>query len=127
MLQVEIMKVQVQLTFNVFNTMGGLVGIEDYTNNIDSQIFNLKNSPNPFNPTTTIKFELENKANTSVKVFNLKGELVQTLVDGELNAGQQSFLWNGKDTKGASVASGVYFYSVKSGAKTVTGKMLLVK
>jgi hypothetical protein len=85
------------------------------------------NYPNPFNPTTTISYSVPTSGMTSVKVFNLKGQKINTLVNGELNAGNHSVVWNGTDANGKAVASGLYFVRVENSAKAVTRKMLLSK
>jgi len=81
-----------------------------------------QNSPNPFNPTTTISFSLARSGDVTVDVFNVAGQKVDTLVDGFMDAGQHSIVW---DASGHS--AGVYFYTVKSGGFSRTMKMTLVK
>jgi flagellar hook assembly protein FlgD len=85
------------------------------------------NYPNPFNPTTTIAYSVPETGMTSVKVFNLKGQMINTLVNKEVAAGSQSITWNGKDASGNAVASGLYFVRVENSGKAVTRKMLLSK
>jgi subtilisin family serine protease len=83
--------------------------------------------PNPFNPMTTIRFSLPSAAHTRVVVFDVRGRLVRTLVDGQLDAATHSVQWRGDDDGGRSVSAGVYFYRVTSGEQTATGRMALVK
>lgn len=85
------------------------------------------NYPNPFNPETTISYSVPAAGHTSLKVYNLKGQLVRELVNEAREAGQHTVVWNGKDASGKTVSSGIYFYSLTSGGKTVTRKMLLAK
>lgn len=85
------------------------------------------NYPNPFNPTTTIAFSLAKPGKTSLVIYNLKGQLVKRLVNGELNAGIHKIVWNGKDSSERSVASGMYLYRLESGEYRATRKMLLMK
>jgi hypothetical protein len=85
------------------------------------------NYPNPFNPETTIAFSVPTAGPTTVKIYNLKGQIVRTLVNEVREAGKHSTVWNGKDDRGNGVASGMYFYSVGNDSKTVTRKMLLAK
>lgn len=85
------------------------------------------NYPNPFNPTTTISYSVPTSGMTSVKVFNLKGQMINTLVNSEMNAGNHTVVWNGTDANGKAVASGLYFVRVDNNAKAVTRKMLLSK
>jgi len=81
-----------------------------------------QNSPNPFNPTTTISFTLAKEGNVSVEVFNVAGQKVDTLVNGFMTVGSHSVTWNAKD-----MAAGLYFYTVKSGDYSKTMKMTLLK
>jgi len=90
-------------------------------------VLDAKNYPNPFNPETTISFSIPASGQTSVKIYNLKGQLVRTLIDETMNAGYQKVVWNGTDDNQKSVASGVYFYRVNNAGKIITRKMLLAK
>ncbi|MCB5255195.1 MAG: FlgD immunoglobulin-like domain containing protein [Candidatus Cloacimonetes bacterium] len=85
------------------------------------------NYPNPFNPTTTIAYSVPQTGMTTVKVFNLKGQMINTLVNKEVAAGSQTVTWNGTDASGNAVASGLYFVRVENSGKAVTRKMLLSK
>ncbi len=88
---------------------------------------NLANHPNPFNPTTTISFSIAEDAAVRLEIFNIRGQLVKTMVEERLEAGIHEAVWNGKDTQNLSVASGIYFCRLKSGSKDVTKKMVLLK
>jgi len=81
-----------------------------------------QNSPNPFNPTTSINFTLPVDGNVSVEVFNVAGQKVDTLVNGHMNAGQHNVVW-----EASGFSNGVYFYTVKSGEFAKTMKMTLLK
>jgi len=81
-----------------------------------------QNSPNPFNPTTTISFTLAKAGKTTVDVYNVAGQKVDTLVSSSLSAGSHSIVWNA-----AKFSAGVYFYTVKSGDLSKTMKMTLLK
>lgn len=84
--------------------------------------------PNPFNPSTTIRYDVrENGTRVSIDVFDVTGRRVRSLVDGARPAGQQSVTWNGRDNGGNPVASGVYFYRMVAGSFTQTRKMVLLK
>jgi type IX secretion system substrate protein len=85
------------------------------------------NFPNPFNPTTTIKFGLNESATVTLEVYNIRGEKVRTLVDSELEAKYHTVLWNGEDSSGKNVSSGVYFYKMKAGEYSSTKKMIMMK
>jgi len=83
--------------------------------------------PNPFNPSTTISFSLQNSGPTTVEIFNQKGQLVNTLNNSPLEAGEHKLVWNGVDNNGKAVASGLYYYRMKSGKFSSTKKMVLMK
>ena len=86
------------------------------------------NYPNPFNPSTTIAFALPAGGEVSLSVFNLKGQLVRTILnEAELEAGKHTAIWDGTDSTGRIVSSGVYFCALKTAGKTVSRKMLLTK
>jgi hypothetical protein len=85
------------------------------------------NYPNPFNPETTISFEIPKTDNVSLQIYNLKGQLIRTLVNDYLPAGKQSIVWNGTDNNNQPVSSGVYLYKIKTGKCTKSAKMLLLK
>jgi hypothetical protein len=85
------------------------------------------NYPNPFNPTTNIKFGLSQNEFVNLVVYNIKGEKVCTLIDNEMEAGYHNVLWNGRDDSGKVVSSGVYFYKMRAGTYTSTRKMILMK
>jgi hypothetical protein len=89
------------------------------------QKLTLSTFPNPFNPSTTVKFTALIGSWGSVKVYNLRGELVQTLHSGEFQT--QEFTWDGTDTRGALVASGVYVVRAESEGKKFNAKVALVK
>lgn len=87
----------------------------------------LTNYPNPFNPSTTLRYSLKEATSVELSIFNAKGQLVRKLVSGMQNAGKYQVVWNGKDELGSSVASGVYFYRLQAGEKRFTRKMLLMQ
>jgi len=86
-----------------------------------------QNFPNPFNPSTTIRFALPSAAQTRVVVFDLAGRKVKTLVDGMLTAQSHEAVWTGTDEGGRAVSAGVYFYRVTSGDHMSVGRMALIK
>ncbi|MEA1971916.1 MAG: T9SS type A sorting domain-containing protein [Candidatus Cloacimonadota bacterium] len=87
----------------------------------------LTNYPNPFNPTTTINYSTVTDGNVKVAVYNLKGQLVKTLVDMHQVADNHSVTWNGNDDNGNKVASGVYFYKLITKNNIEIQRMLMVK
>ena len=89
--------------------------------------FFAKNYPNPFNPVTKIEWSIPRAGDLSIKIFNVKGELVRTLHDGFSAESSGVEEWNGTSDSGRDVASGVYFYEVRSGDNVSVNKMALVK
>ncbi len=85
-----------------------------------------QNFPNPFNPETTLSFDLHDAVDVSLKVYNINGQLISTLVDEYLSAGTHFRQWGGTDDNGNGVASGVYFYRLNAGKWSETKKMLLI-
>ncbi len=85
------------------------------------------NFPNPFNPKTSISFDLPQAQNVQLVVFSADGRRVVTLLDEQVAAGRHSIAWSGRDENGASVASGVYFARIQAGPLKETHKMLLLK
>lgn len=90
-------------------------------------ISSLGNYPNPFNPSTTISFNTTTASPVSVKIYNIKGQLVKTLHRGELAAGRHELVWDGRDDSNRSVASGVYFTKIVGPAYQGIHKMMLLK
>lgn len=90
--------------------------------------FSLKqNYPNPFNPSTTIAYSLPTYGKVRLDIYNIKGQLVKTLLDQGMEAGLHSAVWDGKDMNNKAVASGIYFYRLSSPQMTQTKRMLLMK
>jgi hypothetical protein len=85
------------------------------------------NYPNPFNPMTQIAFDVPKASRVTVTVYDASGRLVKTLVSETMAAGQHEVRWNGQDSHGRSVSSGVYFSRVKAGDFTATRSMTLVR
>jgi choice-of-anchor B domain-containing protein len=86
-----------------------------------------QNFPNPFNPSTTIAFELARREHVMLRVYDVRGSLVQTLVDETLAAGAHTAPWSGVDASGQAVASGVYYYQLDAGPTSLTRRMVLLK
>ena len=83
--------------------------------------------PNPFNPTTTLSFSVPTEGVMSLNIYDMTGRLVSTLVDGNLKQGYHSITWNGMDSNGHAVSSGMYIYSLKGEGVSITKKMVLMK
>jgi hypothetical protein len=86
-----------------------------------------QNHPNPFNPLTTISFSLPRESLVSLRVFDLRGRLVRTLLDESRPAGVHTVVWDGRDESGGRVASGTYVTRLVSSEGVLTRKMLLAK
>ncbi len=85
------------------------------------------NYPNPFNPTTTIKFDLKEDSKVTLKIYNTLGQEVRSLVNDTKEAGYHSVLWDGKNNQGSAVPSGLYIYRINAGNYVKSMKMMLVK
>ncbi len=83
--------------------------------------------PNPFNPSTTLSFNIQEAGDVSLEIFNQKGQKVRGLINQTMPAGRHQMVWNGADDNGSTVASGLYFYRLKSGKYSSTRKMILMK
>ena len=83
--------------------------------------------PNPFNPSTKIDYEIGSIGNAKLEIYNLKGELVNTLASGWHNLGTHQVLWNGKDARGMQVTSGTYIYRLTSADVSFSKTVTLVK
>ena len=86
-----------------------------------------QNFPNPFNPSTTIEYQLPTRSNVTISIYNSVGQLVRVLHPGELAPGTYRTVWDSKDEAGNSVASGAYFYQVKVGDAVQTKKAVFIK
>ncbi|UCH84984.1 MAG: T9SS type A sorting domain-containing protein [Candidatus Latescibacterota bacterium] len=107
------------------NLMGDPVGIDALA--CENRLEN--NYPNPFNPVTTIKYSIAERGHVSLKIYNVAGQLVRALVDEVQSPDQAGFSsrWNGMNDQGQPVSSGVYFYRLTAGNRTLTKKMVLLK
>ena len=83
--------------------------------------------PNPFNPTTTISFSLQNNSNAELSIYNIKGQKVKQLLSDKLSSGKHSVVWDGRDENNQPVGSGIYFYKLKAGDFQKVRKMILLK
>jgi hypothetical protein len=85
------------------------------------------NYPNPFNPFTIISFSIPEDTKVILKVYNIKGQVVKTLLKKYIESGEHKITWDGKDNNNKPVASGIYFYKISAGNETKVNKMLLLK
>ena len=86
-----------------------------------------QNHPNPFNPKTEIRFTVHRAGTGALQVFNVKGELVRTLLQGRISAGPHVLSWDGADEAGRQSPTGVYFYRLELNGEVDVRKMMLVK
>lgn len=106
----------------------GSVSVDESEDNELPESFKLKqNYPNPFNPSTTIEFSLPSISNTTINIYNTLGQVVRTLVNDNLSAGDHVIEWDGKNNANNKTASGVYFYQLTTDSFTESKKMLLLK
>ncbi len=110
-------------------SVDAVTGIDDNKNkNVIPSAFELsQNYPNPFNPSTIIRFSLPQSSFVTMKIYNILGQEVKTLVNENKNAGTYSVQWNGDNNFGTKVASGAYIYRIVAGPNVVTKKMILMK
>ena len=103
--------------------------IDDGTGVVEGARFALaQNAPNPFNPVTTIRYTVPaDAADATLRVFDVTGRLVTTLVSGDIEPGEHTAVWDGTDARGETVASGVYLYRYEACGETATGRMVLLK
>jgi hypothetical protein len=114
----------VELTGAEVATYDGF-GLDALVRNVPKD-FAMTNYPNPFNPTTTVSLSLPVASDWSVKIYNVAGQLVKDY-SGFAEAGTVNVVWNGTDSNGFSVASGIYFYKAEAGQFSATKKMVLMK
>jgi len=92
---------------------------------MDYKLFN--NYPNPFNPETTIRFQIPKPSFVTVKIYNTMGQLIKTLVSDDLASGVYNVVWNGTNESGQPVSSGMYIYRLQAGEFSAVKKMLFIK
>ena len=106
---------------------GTTVSVEQ-TIELEPKSFSLQqNFPNPFNPSTTIRYDLPEKGYVRLDVVDMLGRVVATLVENEQRAGTYQAIWNGKSASGQPAPSGVYFYRLESGNYRSIKKMVMLK
>ena len=86
-----------------------------------------QNYPIPFNPSTHIEYSVPESGYVTVAIYDVTGRLVQTLVDGFVESGYHSIVWDGRDSAGYTVSAGLYIYSLKGDHIAITRKMVMMK
>ena len=111
------------LQIRVVGTPTGITSKED-----GPKVYELfSNYPNPFNPSTVIRYNIPHESNISLVVYNVLGQEVRSLFSGHANAGRFEAIWDGRDNVGQTVGTGVYFYRLNTGSVALVKKMLLLK
>ena len=86
-----------------------------------------QNCSNPFNPTTTLQYDLPNDEFVSITIYDMLGNVINNLVNDNQNSGYKSVQWNATNNQGQQVSAGVYLYSIEAGEFRQTKKMILLK
>lgn len=103
-------------------------GIELIDNALPQSYSLEQNYPNPFNPTTTIKFAIPQQGNVKIEVYDIMGRLINTLINKDMNSGTYTVTWDGKNTNGQMVGSGVYLYRIQAADNfNAVKKMIFMK
>ncbi len=100
---------------------------EEPEDNLPAHVLLKGNYPNPFNPSTRIAFDLPRPMNVRLSVYDIRGHLVKMLVDENLEAGNQEINWDGRDSRGGHVSSGIYLYRLETPDGMMAGRMTLSK
>ncbi|MGH7449851.1 MAG: FlgD immunoglobulin-like domain containing protein [bacterium] len=108
-------------------SLGGKTAVDERQEAIIPRAIELRNYPNPFNPSTTITFNLPAPGKGTLAIYNATGQLVQTLTSGMLASGSHSFVWDAADNNGARVVSGVYLCRLEVGGNVSQIKLILAK
>ena len=90
--------------------------------------FHLKTAyPNPFNPITSLRYDLPNDGLVNITIYDMMGRIVKTLVNGSQTAGYKSIQWNATNDRNEPVSAGLYLYTIQTGEFRQTKKMVLLK
>jgi hypothetical protein len=115
------------ITNGIYRSVNRVVDIGESNLNIPSSVSLHQNYPNPFNPSTTIRYELSKHSEVRLKIYNILGQEVRTLVNTKQSAGTHEVTWDGKDMNGHSVSSGIYLYRLECEGITKTMKLTLIR
>lgn len=116
---------EIPVSLNVDSTRVSATGVGDHP--LPDRYALEPNRPNPFNPVTTIAYDLKSPGRSRLTIYDVSGALVRKLVDASQPAGRYNVTWDGRDDNGRPAASGVYFYRLTSGSFSQTRKMVLLK
>jgi hypothetical protein len=112
---------------SIFLKRDKISDVEGEANSLPEEFNLYQNYPNPFNPSTTIKFSLPQEAKVNIKVYNLVGKEITQLVNETRTSGEYEISWDGRDSNGNQMPSGVYFITMKAGSFQKTIKSVLIK
>ncbi len=115
------------VTLLIRATINSVTAVHEISNERPDEFILSQNYPNPFNPSTTINYSLPKQSNVSLKVFDILGKEVSTLVDENQSAGTYKVEWKGLNNRGESLTSGIYLYKLSVDGKNFTRKMLFIK
>ncbi|MCF6270847.1 MAG: T9SS type A sorting domain-containing protein [Melioribacteraceae bacterium] len=115
------------LDIDYMEISGTVTSVNDMQSEIIPHTFAIGNYPNPFNPSTTITYELPEKGFVTLIVYDIAGQNVVELVNGEINAGSHNIKWNAQSSSGQSVTSGVYLYQIRYNQQIKTSKMIYLR
>ena len=101
--------------------------VNDFDENIPTEINLHQNYPNPFNNDTSIPFELNKPSRVKISIFDINGKIVNTITNKEYSAGKHNIIWQAKNRSANPLASGVYFYQLQSGTMALTRKLILMQ
>ncbi len=87
----------------------------------------MQNYPNPFNPSTTIEYRIPETGNVKITVYDIKGNMIRELLNGTQSSGSHQVSWDGKNSDGKQVSSGIYLYKTEYKNSTVSKSMMLIK
>jgi hypothetical protein len=111
-----------------YEISGGASGVDDEQPALPDRAFLHTNYPNPFNPSTTIRFDLPRSGEVTLEIFDVSGKLIRVLAGStDMSAGPQEVMWHGRDEADRQVPSGVYFYRLEAAGQSETKQMVLLK
>ena len=99
----------------------------DESNQLPTAFSLYNNYPNPFNPMTTIRYNLPDDALVNITIYDMMGRVVKTLINDQQTTGYRSLQWNATNDNGAPVSAGLYLYTIEAGQFRQTNKMVLLK
>ena len=123
-------KFSAQVQYRFMDSSGNILssGTENVNLDLLPEKFLVRdNYPNPFNPITTIQYELPNYSNVKVTLFDITGRTIKEINFGEMAPGRYAYVWDGTNNIGNLVSTGIYFFQINAGSNTAIKKMLLLK